>query len=408
MRAMSARVGLAALVALTCTILTPEARAQQQAAVPAPAAGAASIETPAREAILLDAATGAVLLDRNADQRMPPSSMSKLLTAYVAFERLASGALSLEDTFSVSEKAWRMGGSKMFVQLGARVSVEDLLRGIIIQSGNDACIVLAEGIAGSEEAFAEVLNETAQRIGMANSHFTNASGWPDPEHYVTARDLARLAQRLITDFPQFYDLYGEKEFTYNGIKQGNRNPLLYRNIGADGLKTGHTSEAGYGLTASAIQGDRRLILVVNGLDSMQQRADETDRLLSWGFANFDNYRLVGAGQAVGDAQVWLGKSAVVPVVAGADLLVTLPRTARRAVDARLVYAGPLPAPITKGAKVGEIVVRAPGLEPARVPAIAAADVDRLGTVGRVLVALEHLIAGEADAPAAPAQDAVAP
>src|SRR3546814_548920 len=205
-----------------------------------------------------------------------------------------------------------MGGSKMFVEVGSQVRVEDLLRGVIVQSGNDACIVLAEGLAGSEEAFAEIMNETGREFGMTGSHFTNATGWPDPDQRVTARDLATLAKRTILDHPEYYHYYGEKEFTWSDIRQGNRNPLLYRDIGADGLKTGHTEEAGYGLTASAVQDGRRLILVVNGLPSMQARADESDRLLSWGFREFDNYALFKAGDTVDEATVWPGAAETAP------------------------------------------------------------------------------------------------
>ena len=230
---------------------------------------AATMETQAEEAFLVDFQTGAVLLDKNADVRMPPSSMSKMMTAYMVFERLKDGRLSLDDELPVSEKAWRKGGSKMFVEVGDQVRVEDLLRGVIVQSGNDACIVLAEGLAGSEEAFAEQMTAKGREIGLTGSNFTNATGWPDENHYVTARDLATLAERIIVDHPEYYHYYSEKEFTWNDIRQGNRNPLLYRNVGADGLKTGHTEAAGYGLTASAMQNGRRLLLVVNGLPSVR-------------------------------------------------------------------------------------------------------------------------------------------
>src|SRR5690606_24953816 len=247
---------------------------------------ARALETPAREAILIDVDTRTVLFEKNSQARMPTSSMSKVLTAYLVFEAIKDGRIKLDDTLPVSEKAWRMQGSKMFVPIGEQVKVEDLLRGVIVQSGNDATVVLAEGISGTEEAFADLMNITAKKIGMNNSHFMNASGWPDPNHYSTAYDLALLAYHMITEHSDYYHYYSEKEFTFNKIKQGNRNPLLYRNIGADGIKTGHTEEAGYGLMASAVQGGRRLILVVNGLESMQQRADESARLLSWGFQNF--------------------------------------------------------------------------------------------------------------------------
>ena len=248
---------------------------------------ARALDIAAREVILIDYQTWTVLEESNADKRMPPSSMSKLMTAFMLFEAIHSGELSLDDEFQVSENAWRKGGaasggSTMFLEPNTSVRVEDLLRGIIIQSGNDACIVVGENMAGSEEAFADEMTARAYELGMTNSNFTNTTGLPDPEHYTTARDLAILAKRIIVDFPEYYSLYKETEFTYNEIKQFNRNPLLYRPGGADGLKTGHTNAAGYGLTASAVRDGRRLIMVANGMESTQARSEETSRLMDWG------------------------------------------------------------------------------------------------------------------------------
>ena len=288
-------------------------------AVPA----ARAFETPAKAAIIIDLRTGSVLFEKNADERMPPSSMSKIMTAYVVFQALKKGDLRLDDQLVVSERAWRIQGSKMFVPLGERVKVEDLLRGMIIQSGNDACIVLAEGLAGSEEAFAERMNVVARDLGLTGSNFRNASGWPDPQHYTTARDLMTLARRLILDYPELYKFYAEKDFTYGKdekgvpIKQGNRNPLLYKNTGADGIKTGHTEEAGYGLTASAVREGRRVITVMNGWASMRIRAEESERLMDWAFREFGTYTVFKAGQPVDKAEVWLGQQQTVPLVAGA-------------------------------------------------------------------------------------------
>jgi serine-type D-Ala-D-Ala carboxypeptidase (penicillin-binding protein 5/6) len=351
------------------------------------------IETQAEEAFLVDSETGAVLLDKNADQPMPPSSMSKMMTTYVVFDRLQDKRLSLDDTFTVSEKAWRMGGSKMFVEVGSQVRVEDLLRGVIVQSGNDACIVLAEGIAGSEEAFAEQMNAAAQEIGLTSSTFTNATGWPDPNQRVTARDLAVLAQRIIQDHSEYYHYYAEKEFTWSDIRQGNRNPLLYRSISADGLKTGHTEEAGYGLTASAVQDGRRLILVVNGLPSMQARADESDRLLSWGFREFDNYALFKAGDTVDTAAVWLGAEETVPLVIANDLKVTLPRTDRNGMRISVVYDGPIPAPIPAGEEIAKLRVTWPDGVPVEVPLQAGKDIEQLGPFGRMAASVKFLLLG---------------
>ncbi len=356
-------------------------------------AAVAAIETQAEQAFLVDFETGAVLLDKNADVRMPPSSMSKMMTAYMVFERLKDGRLSLEDELPVSEKAWRKGGSKMFVEVGNTVRVEDLLRGVIVQSGNDACIVLAEGLAGSEEAFAEQMTVRGREIGLTDSNFTNATGWPDDNHYVTARDLATLAKRIIVDHSEYYHLYSEKEFTWNDIRQGNRNPLLYKNIGADGLKTGHTEAAGYGLTASAVQNGRRLILVVNGLPSVRARSDESERLMSWGFREFNNYALFKAGDTVDDAPVWLGDTATVPLVVAEDLTVTLPRNERNGMQVAVVYDSPIPAPIPAGQEIAKLRVSWPGGVPVEVPLQAGAEVEQLGPFGRIFASIKFLVLG---------------
>ncbi|MEO3430184.1 D-alanyl-D-alanine carboxypeptidase family protein [Pelagibius sp. CAU 1746] len=357
-----------------------------------PAAGA-TIETQAEEAFLVDFDTGAVLLNKNGDVRMPPSSMSKMMTAYMVFDRLQDGRLSLDDKLTVSEKAWRKGGSKMFVEVGNQVRVEDLLRGVIIQSGNDACIVLAEGLSGSEEAFAEQMTARAREIGLSGSNFVNATGWPDDNHYVTARDLATLAKRIIMDHAEYYHYYSEKEFTWADIRQGNRNPLLYRNVGADGLKTGHTEAAGYGLTASAVQNGRRLILVVNGLPNVQARADESDRLISWGFREFNNYALFKAGETVDDAPVWLGAEDTVPLVIADELKVTLPRNDRNGMQVSVVYDSPIPAPIPAGQEIAKLRVSWPGGVPVEVPLRAGEEVEQLGAFGRIAASIKFLLLG---------------
>lgn len=361
---------------------------------------AAAAETIAREAILIDAETGRVLLDKDADEPMPPSSMSKLMTVYLVFKRLREGSLSMDDEFVVSEYAWRegaykSGGSMMFLEPTQRVRVEDLLRGIIVQSGNDASIVMAEGIAGSEAAFAAEMNEMAREIGLTGSNFTNSTGLPDPEHYMTARDLATLANRIINDFPEYYPIYSETEFTYNGHRQRNRNPLLYNGRGADGLKTGYTSVAGYGLTASTERNGRRLILVVNGLDSKRERAQEPARLLDWGFREFGNYELFTAGETAAVAPVWLGEAGEVPLVIEQDLLLTLPRKARADMAVTIRYDSPIPAPVQAGERVAELIVSAPGEDDIRVPLVAGSDVAKLGLVGRLGAALDYLLWGSA-------------
>ena len=360
---------------------------------------ALAIETIAEQAFLIDMTTGEVLFEKNADQPMAPASMSKMMTAYMIFERLRDGSLTLEDTFTVSENAWRKGGAKsggstMFLEPGKRVKLEDLLRGIIVQSGNDACIVVAEALASSEAAFAEEMTVRAKELGLQNTVFKNATGWPDPEHLTTAQDLALLAKRTITDFAEYYHYYAEKEFTYNTIRQINRNPLLYKNIDADGLKTGHTVESEYGLTASATKGDRRLILVVNGLASKKDRSREPERLLNWGFRDFNNYRLCSTGEEVTEADVWLGKEDKVPLVIEREMLLTIARNARHKMKVTVTFENPIPAPIAKGDPVAKLVLTVPGRDKLEVPLLAGAAVERLGLFGRLGTALKAILWGE--------------
>ncbi len=372
-------------------------------AVPAPPATATSFGTKAQQAILVDMSTGTVLFEKNADARMPTASMSKLMTMYMVFEALKEGGLSLDDSFRVSEKAWRTGGSKMFVEVGDSVRIEDLIRGVIVQSGNDATIVLAEGLNGSEAEFAAQMTRRAQRMGLLNSNFMNAHGLPDPNHYSTARDLALLAQRLIGDFPEYYHYYSETEFTYGidvrtgqPITQPNRNPLLYRDsINADGMKTGFTTESGYGLVASAIEGDRRLVAVINGLAQRRDRGDEAERLLRWGFREFDTYQLFTEGETVEAATVWLGEEPDVPLVIDEDVIITLSREDREALQVKVVVTEPIAAPVTAGTQLGEVVISAPQLGERRVPLSTGAEVASLGTFGRMIAAARHIVLGTA-------------
>jgi D-alanyl-D-alanine carboxypeptidase (penicillin-binding protein 5/6) len=356
--------------------------------------GAGAFETAGDEAILIDLTADTVLFEKNADRAIPPASMSKIMTAYMVFKRLQDGDLSLDDTFLVSEKAWRKGGSKMFVEVGDRVAVRDLLRGMIVQSGNDASIVLAEGIAGSEEAFAEQMNEAARELGMDDSSFANATGWPDPNHRMSVRDLAILASVLIRDFPEFYDLYSEEEFTWHEIRQSNRNPLLYRNLGVDGLKTGHTEEAGYCLTASAERNGRRLVMVVTGLDSPKQRAEESERLIEWGFREFTAERLFEAGEVVEQAEVWQGEEETVPLMVAQDAVMAIRRDARDDLKVRVTYDGPIPAPVEKGQRLATLTVEAPDMPPRSFPLLAGESVEQLGPIGRLLDGVKHLILGQ--------------
>ncbi len=385
-------VALGLAVAPTSTVAA-KGRATAAAAVAPPTPSSIGIDTQAKHALIVEVETGTVLLDKAADERMPPASMSKLMTAYVVFSMLKEGRAKLTDELPVSERAWRTGGSKMFVPLGGRVSIDDLIKGVIIQSGNDACVVLAEGLAGSVDAFVELMNQKAKEIGLKDSHFANVDGLPDPNHWMTARDLTTLALRTIKDFPEDYKIYSQLEFVFNNIKQGNRNPLLYKNMGADGLKTGHTEESGYGLTASVVRGGRRIVMVLNGLPTMKARAQESERLADWAFREFNDYKLVAAGETVDEAPVWLGAAARVPLTVAKDVVVTLPRKSRKEMKVTADYEAPVPAPVKKGETLGKLVVTAPDTAPIEVPLIAAADVGRMDAIGRVATLAGYLVWG---------------
>ena len=352
---------------------------------------AAAFDTKARAALVIDMTSGAVLLEKNADTPLPPASMSKLMTLNMVFEAIREGRLSLDETFRVSEKAWKKGGSRMFVREGDRIRIEDLIRGVIIQSGNDACIVLAEGLAGSEDAFARRMNERAAELGMTGSTFVNATGWPHPNHKMSARDLLFLTQRMITEFPEFYPYFAETEFTWDGVTQQNRNPLLYLDIGADGLKTGHTEEAGYGLTGSAMRDGRRVAFMITGLDSAKDRSVESERLMTWAFREFKTDKIAEAGQIVGEADVWIGASERVPLTPAEDVIATAPFGKTDEVKVSIRYDGPIEAPIALGDQIAEMVIEAPDLPPLTTPLIAAASVDKGGVLTRVGAAFSLLI-----------------
>lgn len=345
---------------------------------------AVTLQTDASFAIVVDDTTDTVLFKKNVDEPMAPASMSKLMTVYMVLEQVKKGVLSLDDTFRVSTKAWKKGGSKTFVKEGDRVRVEDLLRGIIVQSGNDACIVIAEGMEGSEEAFAEVMTIKAKEIGLKNSTFANATGWPHPDHRMSSHDLAILASKLINDFPEYYPIFAEKSFTYSGIRQGNRNLLLNRNAMFDGLKTGHTEESGYGLVASAIKDGRRIITVVNGLGSERARADEAERLTNYGFRHFKNVQLFQKGETVEHAETWYGEEEKVPLVLGQDLTLTIPKLADMPLKVAVTYNGPIQAPIKYGTHIANLNVIRDNIEPVVIPLFAGKDVERLSWFGRLL------------------------
>lgn len=315
----------------------------------------------APHAILIDADYGAVLYERDADKLIFPASLAKLMTAEYVFNEIKEGRVKLTDEYPVSEYAWRKGGapshgSTMYAALNSRVPVADLLRGMIVQSGNDACIVLAEGIAGSESEFAAKMTERARTLGLAKSTFANSNGLPDPATKVTTRELGILARHIIRTYPEFYEIYGEREFTWNKIRQYNRNPLLAMSIGADGLKTGFTKEAGYGLVGSAVQNGLRLIVVVNGLKSAKERADDAKKLLEWGFRNFEQRILFAEGQTIGAAKVYGGASGKVSLVADDAVRIMVPKAGAEKLIARIVYTGPVPAPVKQGQPIGNIKV----------------------------------------------------
>ena len=329
--------------------------------VSGPTKGGDGFQTPAAHAILIEADSGSVLFEKAADDLIPPASLSKLMTAEVVFNELKQGRLKPTTEFSVSTNAWRKGGapsrtSAMFLSIHSKVAVDDLLHGVIIQSGNDACIVLAEGISGSENEFAEMMTKRAREIGLAKSTFGNSNGLPHPRQLMTSRELGKLARHIIQSYPEYYKIYGEREFTWGKIRQYNRNPLLNLNIGADGMKTGFTKEAGYGLVGSAVQNGTRLIVVVNGLRSEKERADEGRRLLEWGFNNFQSGILFAEGQEIADAKVYGGEKGSVPLVAGKAVKLMVPKATREKIIARVVYNGPVRAPVEEGQKIGTLKV----------------------------------------------------
>ncbi|MBC6442674.1 MAG: D-alanyl-D-alanine carboxypeptidase [Rhodobacteraceae bacterium] len=346
---------------------------------------ATAFDTIAHTAMVVDQKTGTVLLEKNADQPIPPASMSKLMTLNMLFEALQDGRVFLDSMFTVSDRAAAKGGSKMFVREGAAVSVENLIRGITVQSGNDACIVVAEHMAGSEADFARIMTARAQKLGMTSSTFTNATGWPHPNHRMSARDLVFLANRLITRFPEYYGYFAEQTFTWEGITQKNRNPILGRVQGADGLKTGHTQEAGYSLVASASQGDRRVVLMIAGLESAEARASEATRLMNWAFRQFKEVALIGPGTTVARGEVWLGREKTVPLVVKDSVSVLIPHYARDEVTLNVSYIGPIAAPIIEGTEAGRLHVIIPGLPDQSFPVYAGASVDEGGLLQKIRV-----------------------
>jgi len=361
-------------------------------------ASAQTFETRAQHALLMDAETETILFQKAAEVRMPPASMAKLMTVAVVFDAIKAGKLSLDTEFQVSEDAWRRGGAKsggstMFAKLGSTIKVSDLLRGIIVQSANDGCITIAEGMAGTEAAFANLMNAEARKLGLTNSHFTNATGLPDPGEYVTALDLAKLARHIIYDDSEFYPIFAEKSFTWNKITQHNRNPLLDMNIGADGLKTGYTEASGYGLVASAVRNGQRLIMVINGTKSEKERAEEARKLMDWGLRGFEKVELFRRGEEIGRASVFGGSQGSVGLVAKGGIAAFLPRGSRDLIKGRVVYKGPVPAPIEAGQEIGKLQIVLGNDVLREAPVYASENVGRGSIPERALDGLKELLLG---------------
>ncbi len=356
----------------------------------------AQFDTRATAAYVIDHTTGTVLLSKQADLPLPPASMSKLMTLNMVFEALQDGRLRLDDKLPVSQHAMDYRGSTMFLNTSDRVRVEDLLRGVIVLSGNDAAAVFAEALSpdGTEAGFARMMTERAKELGMTNSHFTNSNGWPQAGHRMSVHDLAILANRIITEFPTFYPLFSETEFLFDGRapqNKSNRNPLLKLDIGADGLKTGHTSEAGYGLVGSAKQGDRRIIFVITGLPTEQARAEEAQRIVNWAFRQFVEKKVANEGKMIAQADVWMGDETRVGLVAPKDLLLLVPALSKDALEANVSYQSPIEAPIEKGQKLAELVIKRQGLPDARLPLVADRDIPRGGFLPRLRTASKILL-----------------
>jgi len=353
---------------------------------------ARAFETAATAAWVYDMTTGTVLMDKNADQPVPPASMSKLMTINMLFEALKDGRVTMDTTFAVSDRAVQMtrdGGSTMMLQHDDRPTVEELIHGMIINSGNDACVVVAEGLAGTEDAFAQLMTQRGPAIGLTHSTFVNASGWPAEGHRMSMRDLGILGKRLIEEFPEYYPIFGMTEYSYKGRSPDNRfnrNPLLDLGIGADGLKTGHTSEAGYGLVGSAKQGDRRIIFAITGLPSDKARAEEAERIVGWAFRQFSEKTVAKSGVRIAEAEVHLGDADTVGLVPAEDVKLLVPALVQDQLSAEVVYNGPLIAPVTKGSAVAELIIHAPDLPDRRVPLVAEADVGKAGFLKRVTTA----------------------
>ena len=351
-----------------------------------------AIESIAKTALVIDLSTNEILLEKNSTEKTYPSSMTKMMTALLAFEKIKDGSLSLDQEFLISKKAWKMGGSKMFIEVDKRVSVYDLLLGVVVQSGNDASIAIAEGISGSEEIFAIEMNNLGKKIGLTGSNFTNSSGWPDDNHYTTAEDLAKVAQYTIENHYELYQMYKISDFTYNGIKQDNRNPLLYTFEGADGFKTGYTEAAGYGLVGSAERGDRRLILVLNGLESSKSRAQESLRLMDWGFNNFQLVDFYKKNEVIQEVDTWLGKEDKVDLVALEDISVSIPKAQLSSAKVTVLVEEPIATPIKIGDQIAKLQISFADKQ-VDFPLYSGEDIDQKNFFSRIFSAIYYIILG---------------
>ena len=352
------------------------------------------ITTPAKQVMIYDHEADEVLFEKNADELMKPASMAKVMTAYIVFDKLKDKSLQMSDTFLVSNKAWRMGGSRSFLELNSDVSIKDLLLGLIVQSGNDAAVVLAEGISGDEEAFAREMNRYAKILGMKNSYFTNSTGWPHPDLETTSRDLIILTRNIIKNFPKLYMLFNEKVFTYNNIKQSNRNPLLYTMNGADGLKTGHTNESGYGLIGSINKNNRRVSIIINGLNSKKKRTFESKRLFNIVFRETALLSLFNNQKSLAKANVWLGKEAQIDLVAQQPFKKIISPLEFNKTKIKLKWMDPIAAPISKGDVIGEIFITIPGKKLIQEKLISAQNVEIMSSFMRVKSMLKFLLYGD--------------
>jgi serine-type D-Ala-D-Ala carboxypeptidase (penicillin-binding protein 5/6) len=352
-----------------------------------------AFETEAKYAFMIDYDSGEVLFEKNGDVPTTPSSMSKLMTIYMVFDQLKKKSISLDTTLSISEKAWKMQGSKMFLKSGDRVAIDDLLKGMIIQSGNDACIVVAEGLMGDEGEFAKVMNSKAKELGLTSSHFLNATGWPDKGHEMSSRDIAILSAAIIRDFPEYYHYFSQKEYQYNGIKQQNRNMLLGRYVGVDGLKTGHTDIAGYGIALSAKRDDRRIILVVNGLIGTILRANESEKLLNYGFLGFENIKFAEKHKSFAEIKINNGKKKTVALMSNENIIITVPKIDKANVSSEIIYNEKLSAPVKSGQELAELIIKTPKKE-MRYMLYAASDVEELSFIGKMIVRIKNMISVE--------------